>query len=224
MKVRIFGVLLVPGLLFGLAACGGSPEENIHDHLEKSVEIEQDAAKDQNAIVKLEKKEKAIYEKMSGLGTDDFTEMNKLADQASANIKKRGELIDKEKESMDESEESFSGVKDQIEKLEKKKEKTQAEEMYKAMVKRYKLYSQLNKTYKHSLSEEQKMYKLFADKKAAQDQVKSQIEKVNLSYEKLVKDNEAFNKQTETYNKLKKAFYESTDLKVDYKDAKETKK
>jgi len=210
-------------LLFGfvsilLAGCGGDPDQTIHEHMEKSVEIESNAAKDQNAIVTAEKQEKQIYEELIGQGDNQLDKIQKLSDKATKNIKKRAALIKKEKESMDESKENFAEIKGQIEKLKTDKEKQKANKMYQSMQKRFSLYASLYKAYNHSLSEENKMYKLLAKKDAKHESVVKQIEKVNASYEKLIDENKAFNDQTATYNQLKKDFYKTTDLDVEYTD------
>jgi len=218
MKKKILAFGIIPAALIAiLAACGGSPAEKMHKNLEESVGIEKKAANVQNKIIALEKKEKQSYDKLIGLGDDKMKEIKKLSGEAKENINKRDELIKEEKGIMDDSKENFQKVEEQIGKLDKKKEKERAKKMYEAMMERYKIYGELNKTYKKSLADERDMYSLLAKKNAQHDKVAKAIEKVNKSYEKLLRSNQSFNEQTEKYNSLKKAFYKATDLGVNYK-------
>lgn len=212
----IFGLTLA-ALLILLAACGGSPAEKMHKNMEKSVEVEDEASGVQKNIIDLEKEEKKHYDEIVGLGDKEMTKIKKISDEAKSNIEKRNDLIKKEKEIMDNSKEAFDKVKDQIDKLDSDKEKEKAKKMYDAMEKRYKIYDKLNKTYKSSLSDEKKMYNMFAAKDSEYDGVMKQIEKVNNSYSELVDTNKEFNEQTKKYNELKKSFYKSTDLEIKYK-------
>lgn len=204
-----------------LSACGGEPSEKIHNNLEKSVEIESKAGEKQDAIIKLEKKEKVIYDKLIALGDKDMKDIQKLSDDAITNIDKRKDLIDEEKDSMDESKKNFEEIKGQIDKLETDKEKSRAKKMYKTMENRFSIYNKLNKAYLKSLTEEKKMYKLLAQKDATHEQVSSQIKEVNTTYEKLIETNKDFNAKTKAYNDEKKAFYQATDLDVSYNNQKE---
>lgn len=211
-------VPLLVCFVLGLAGCGKEPSEKIHDHLEKSVQIEKDAVGEQEKIVELEKKEKTIYGELVAKDKDEAKKIEKLSEQANQNIRDRKDAIDREKKKMQESKEAFSEAKEQINRLDDKNVKAQAEKMSAAMMHRFDLYDDLNKTYKRSLNAEKKMYKLLADDHAAHKSVKAQIEKVNASYEKLIKENAAFNKQTEVYNELKKHFYEAAGLDIEYEE------
>jgi|GEM_PF-420400 len=217
-KIMIF-ISIATAIL--LSACGGKPNEKIHKNLEKSVEIESKAGETQSSIIKLEKQEKEIYDKLIALGEKDMKKIKKLSDDATTNIDNRKDLIAEEKKSMEESKKNFEEIKDQIDKLETDKEKSSAKKMYKTMENRFNLYENLNKTYTKSLAEEKKMYKMLAKKDATHEQVSSQIKAVNTSYEKLIETNKTFNKKTKEYNEQKKAFYKATDLDVSYKKQKE---
>ncbi len=80
-----------------------------------------------------------------------------------------------------------------------------AEKMVKAMEERYASYENLNKAYQSSLDEDQKLYELFTKEELTEEELRSQIDKVNQTYEEVIQLNETFNKQTDTYNELKKA-------------------
>ncbi|PWU69000.1 YkyA family protein [Gracilibacillus dipsosauri] len=207
--------------LFILAACilvacsGDSVANKMYEHLEKSVELEQPFAEQQESFADLEEKEQEVYNQIIELSSDQMDEITDLSEQAITNINERRELLKKEKESIDAGEKEFSKAKELVKDLEDDLQGT-AEKMVKAMEERYASYGNLNKAYQSSLDEDQKLYELFTKEELTEEELRSQIDKVNQTYEEVIQLNETFNKQTDTYNELKKQFYEETEMNVVY--------
>lgn len=208
-----------------LTACNGaSTSEKIYDHLEKAVTLEQAFEKQQDDIVKLEKKEQKLYSKIIDLGMDEFDKIKTVAEEAIGIIEKRKEQIKIEKESIDASKEEFKKVKDLLDELEEKKTKEKAKEMYDVMMERYDGYDKLNDAYTKSLKLEKELYTMLQDKDLKQEKLTKHIKKINESYTKVLAANKNFNTYTEKYNKLKKEFYNAANIEVKYKEDAKKKK
>lgn len=215
-KIKVTLLFLsIISLLF-LAACNSSTEEKIYEHLEKAVNAENEFMDEESSIADLETKEQEIYGKVIELSMEDFDKIKKLSKQAAENIDKRKELIELEKESFDNSKDEFSKSKDLIEKLSEDDVKKQGKKMYSTMNDRYEAYSNVYGSYNKVLENEQELYKLFQDKDTEQEAVSDQLNKLNDSYEAVIKVNDLFNEKTKEYNKLKKKFYEKAELNVEY--------
>lgn len=210
-------------LLF-LAACGGSNEEKIYNHLEDAVDIENEFSEEENSIAELEEDEQKLYEKIIDLTMDDFDKIKETSEQALTNIEERHELIDLESESLEKSKDEFTKTKDLIEKLEDEKVKEKAGNMYETMNDRYKAYDDLHESYITVLKNEKELYNKFQDKDAEQDAVSDNLDKLNESYQEVIQANDLFNEKTKDYNELKKEFYKQADLNVDFEGAEQNNK
>ncbi|GAA0613484.1 hypothetical protein GCM10009001_33410 [Virgibacillus siamensis] len=212
-------LLFILIIVAALAACSNtSASEKIYNHLEKAVELEAQFEKQQDAIVKLEKKEQKIYSKIIDLSMDEFDKIKDLSKKALKSIEKRAEKIELEKESIHSSKEEFIKIKDLVDQLENKNAKETAEKMYSVMQKRYDAYDKLYEAYSKSLEMETKLYKMLQKKDLKQESLTKHIKKLNTSYEKVIDANKKFNSRTAEYNELKEQFYKQADIKVEYED------
>ncbi len=81
-----------------LVACSGDSVANkMYEHLEKSVELEQPFAEQQESFADLEEKEQEVYNQIIELSSDQMDEITDLSEQAITNINKRRELLKKRK-------------------------------------------------------------------------------------------------------------------------------
>lgn len=194
-----------------------SPEEKIHETLEKVVEAEKDFVNQQDPLVDLEKKEKEIFEQIMKLGMKEYDQIVKLADKGIKLVDERKNRINIEQASLVTSKEEFVKVEKIINEFEDKKIKKQALKLNNIMLKRYAIHDDLYKDYKKGLEYDKELYDLFKNKDVTLDQIEKQITKINDAYEKVLKENEAFNKQTELYNKEKLIFYRQAGFDVQEK-------
>ena len=205
-------------LLLFISACGKSTEEKIYEHLEEAVTLEEEFEKVQTEITELEKKERELYSTIIELGPDELDKIKETSKQAIETIEKRSNKMESEQESIHASQDEFEKIDKLIEKLEDEKTKNKAREMYEVMMDRYKHYDQLHKEYIKSLKLEKELYQMLQKEELEQEDLTAHIEKINKKYEKVLDKNEEFNEATANYNKLKKEFYDQTDLSVKYDD------
>lgn len=216
-KKSLFFIVFIIFLL--LSACSGtSASEQIYDHLEKAVTLEETFEKQQDSIVELEKKEQEIYAQIIDLGMDQFEKIKELSKQAIDTIEKRSEKIELEKESIHASKEEFAKIESTLEELEDKEVKKKAEKMYSVMMDRYATYDELNDAYSNSLELEKELYTMLQKEDLEQKALTNHIKKVNKSYEKVIKANDNFNTYTTEYNELKEDFYEAAGVNVEYEN------
>ncbi|WP_404452451.1 YkyA family protein [Virgibacillus necropolis] len=219
MLYRKIAIIILISVIAMLSACSGaSTSEKIYDHLEKAVTLEEAFEKQQDEIVKLEKKEQELYSKLINLGMDEFDKIKSVAQEAIGVIEKRKDKIEVEKESIDASKEEFNKVKELIGELEEEKAKEKANKMYDVMMDRYDAYYKLNEAYTQSLKLEKELYSMLQKKDLKQETLTKHIKKINESYKKVLEANENFNTYTEKYNKLKKEFYEAAKIEVKYEE------
>lgn len=217
-KLKIVTLFLsIVGLLF-LVACGSSTEEKIHKHLENAVEVENEFINEEGSIADLETKEQEIYEKIIELPTEEFKQIKELSTQGIENIDKRKELIELEKESFDNSKDEFDKAEELVDDLSEDEAQKQGKEMSAIMIERYEAYSNVYDSYAKVLENEKKLYNLFQDEDAEQEAALDQLDKLNDNYEAVIDANNLFNDKTDEYNKMKKKFYEESELNVEYND------
>lgn len=204
------GVLCASVIL--LSACG-QPVDKIHKSMEETVAIEKDFEKQQKPLMKLEAKEKEMYDEMMKLGKKEMKKISSIADDALANLDKREELMNKEEKAMEDSKSEFSNVDGYVDKLEDEKLKKEAKDLKGLMEERYKAHEKLVKAYKSSIKENRSLYKMMKKKDLELQEVERQVESANKAQEIVVKENESFNELTEKYNKAKKDFYKKSEEK-----------
>lgn len=215
---KILSLLLI-GFFTVLSACSGeSTQEKIHNHLEEAVALEQDFEDIQSEITELEKQEQELYSQIIALGMDDFDKIKKLSDEAVGVIDERADKISKEKDSIEASQEEFNKIQDLIENLEDEDLKSKAQSMYEVMEGRYQAYNTLNSAYSESLNLERELYTMLQHEDLQQEDLTDQIDKINESYEQVLKANDQFNEATVEYNALKKEFYEQAGIDVTYEE------
>lgn len=204
-----------------LSACSdASAKDEIYNHLEEAVALEETFEAQQEPIIELEKQEQKLYDQIIDLGMDEFDKIKKLSQEAITIIDERSDKIKVEKESIDQSKEEFKKIQDLIEKLEQEEVTNKASEMYDIMMNRYEAYSNLYNNYSESLTLEKELYELLQKEDAEEDELTDKIATINESYEKVMKANENFNTETAAYNELKKEFYEAAGIDAEFEEEK----
>ncbi|CAH2716499.1 hypothetical protein BACCIP111895_03686 [Neobacillus rhizosphaerae] len=209
-------VIFFIAIIFILSGCAAkkTPVEKIYDVLENVVKKEKTFEEQQNPLVTLEKKEKDLYDQIIGLGMKEYDQIVKISDEALQVTEKRKEHMEKETNSLKESEKEFKKVADIKGKITDTKISKSANELYDIMMQRYQAHEVLYKEYSVALTYDEELYRMFKNKNLSLNELEAQINKLNGTYKKVYAANENFNKLTEQYNEKKLLFYKMAGLKL----------
>jgi len=215
--LRKLGIgLLLMGSAVGLTACNNaSPEEQVYNHLEEAISLESGYVEQQDSLTDLEKKEQDLYNEILQYGEDELDQIKSKSKEAIDLIGQRKDALAKEKESLDEAEAEFKKIDSIIDDLESDGAKEKAQTLYDTMEARYNAYDRLHDAYTKALDEDNALYEMFQQDDITQDELTSQIEKINAGYDDIKAANEEFNKHTEAFNEQKQQFYEAAGLNVE---------
>ncbi|MDL2027909.1 YkyA family protein [Bacillus subtilis] len=198
-----------------LTGCmGQDPVDSLHHSLEKAAESEKPFQEEQKTLKELEAKENQLYDSVMKLNMDDYKKIVALSDKALENVSKREEHLKLENDSMKKSETEFEEAKTSAEHIKEKDIKEKADAAANHMEKRYTSYGTMYKEYKKALELNKKLYMQLKDKDLTRDDLDQQIDKVNASYEKILKYSGEFNEQTEKYNKAREDLYDAAGYRV----------
>ncbi|MDF2039529.1 YkyA family protein [Cytobacillus oceanisediminis] len=213
-KSRLLLVFIIGAFI--LTGCMNSPdpEEKMYDVLENVVAKEKDFEKQQEPLVKLEKREKELYDKIINLGMKDFEEIKKLSDEASSIVEQRVTHMEKEQESIQASKKEFESLSPIIEEIEDQKLKDKAKELYEIMMDRYKIHDTLYEDYSKATQLDKELYAMFKKEDLTLEQLEDQVSKINDMYEKILVSNKQFNEKTKEYNEAKLDFYKEAGLEI----------
>ncbi|MDO8224814.1 YkyA family protein [Bacillus cabrialesii] len=198
-----------------LTGCmGKDPVDSLHHSLEKAAESEKPFQEEQKTLEELETKENQLYDDVMKLNMDDYKKIVALSDDALENVSKREEHLKIENDSIKKSESEFEEAKTSAEHIKDKHIKEKADTAASHMEKRYTSYGSMYEEYKKALQLNKKLYKQLKDKDLTRDDLDQQIDKVNASYEKVLKYSGEFNEQTEKYNKARDDLYDAAGYHV----------
>jgi len=194
----------------------------MHGKLEQVVELEKEFEDQQDPLVKLEKSEQEIYAKIISLGLEKMDEIKSLSDEALASVAKREEYMNKEEESIQKSKEAFEKVKPIMEDMDEDEKdlKAKADDLYNVMMDRYEVHDQLYANYTTGLNYDKELYEMFKNKDVKIDALEEQINKINEVYQKVLANNEEFNKLTKQYNEQKLDFYKKAGVEIKVEETK----
>lgn len=199
-----------------LSACnfGTSKAEEIYQHLERAVTLEEVFEQQQKPLVELETQEQKLYEQIIPLGMSEFEEIKRLSNEALQIVEQRRERMANEKSSIDAARAEFQLIEPIINEMEEGELKTKAEELYQVMSNRYDAYDTLYERYMNSLELDKTLYEMFQNEELTLDELEAQLDKINTSYSKVKEANDTFNQYTDEYNQIKKEFYNLAELNV----------
>ncbi|GAF63910.1 hypothetical protein BTS2_0802 [Bacillus sp. TS-2] len=211
--------LAISALMILLVGCSQNTAEDVFNHLEKAVELEQPFEEQQAVLVEAEEKEHQIYEEAIALGLDEFEQIIVLSDEALSSIDQREEAVSLEKESIESSYEEFK----QVELLQEEFDDEELLSLFNGfsneMESRYESYQQLFENYTHSIQLDRELFQLLKEEDLELIDLQTKIDEVNDSYQKVNELKEQFNDFTTQYNQSKQAFYEAANLDVTYVDS-----
>ncbi|MBO8155414.1 MAG: YkyA family protein [Bacillaceae bacterium] len=204
-------------LIFALlTACSQGPTaaEQMYEHLEKAVDLEENFAAQQEPLLELERQEKELYDKIIQMSSSEFEESVKLSEEAIDIIEQRRDIMDIEKESIEAAKTEFDKVKPMIEELEDENVKEIAGNMIDAMENRFQSYQDLYESYMKSLDLNKELYLMLQNEDLTKEKLENQIDQINNSYDEIMASNKQFNDFTKTYNNLKMEFYQSAGINI----------
>src|SRR5690625_3527001 len=160
--------------------------EQINEHLEETVQIEQDFEGHQEKIFELEKEDAELYEEIISLGLDDLEKVQQLTDRAIDLLDERFEYVKLEKTSLEKSKTEFEKIEPLIDEINNENQKNQTKKMYDTMMKRYKAHEEVYESYSASINLTKELYKLFQQEEFKEKEVYSVITNVNDSYDNVL--------------------------------------
>lgn len=211
-KRLILSVIIVILLLAGCSTNKATPVDKMYNILEQVAAKEKGFEEQQDPLVALEKQEKTIYDQMIKLGMKDYNQIVQLADEGIASADKRKDYLDKETNSIKQSEAEFKKVPAITKELDNPGLKKQADALYNIMMQRYQAHDELYLEYSGAIQDDKQLYEMFKNKNLPLNQLEAQVNKVNEDYKKVAAANDAFNKFTEQYNAKKLEFYKNAGL------------
>ncbi|WP_181884385.1 YkyA family protein [Neobacillus piezotolerans] len=207
-------LFLLAGAVLVLSGCLGkeSPETELYEVLEKAVKAEKQFEAQQDPLIELETKEKAIFDKIMGLGLKEYSQISTLSDEALEIVEKRKEHIALERQSLEESRKQFEEALTILKEIKKPELKEKAQLLYKTMKDRYETHEMLYKEYMNALDGDRQLYTSLKAKDVSLENLEGQVNTLNEYYKEILEANERFNELTEKYNKEKLDFYELAGL------------
>lgn len=208
------GLTLVVACL--LLACCSQREAvtSIYEGLERVASAERAFETEQEPLVLLEKKEKALYETILSLGLHDTAKRQELAIKAEESLEEREQHLMRERSGLYEAKKTFAKVLPLFEEIEENSLKGCAVPLTRTMQARYGVYEQLYAQYERALQKDRELYDLLQSDAISFRQIQKQIEEINREYEQVLQLNRLFNNYTEQYNVKKEKFYKSAGLHI----------
>ncbi|MDQ0350450.1 prefoldin subunit 5 [Alkalibacillus filiformis] len=216
MKKILLTAVLALSLVF-LAACNGGNQaaENIYDHLETSVELEEEFHEAQSELVEIEQQEYELYNEMIEVNMDELDEIEGTVNEALDLLDERRQLMEQEMDSIDAAKVEFDQVEQYVEDLDEEAQPA-ANDMIEKMDERYEAFVSLYDAYMQSLDYDEELYEMLLDEELESETLDEQVDLVNNSYDEITEAQETFNQRTSEFNDLKRDFYEAVELEVEF--------
>lgn len=189
-----------------LQACT-APEQQITRLFEQLKKYETNITEHENQLVRLEKKQTALYNDIMALGMKQVDNVVKLADEAEAIMKQREKQLEEEYRSMKKISEQMEIINTYADDLQDETLQRQLRQLVQTRRKQYDSYEKLYAHYHTALTAEKELYRLFKQSDVTLADLQTQIGEVNEAYAKLFAANEQFNQYTKQYNQEKKQLY-----------------
>jgi hypothetical protein len=214
MNCIIFSIFAISFLLTGCIS-KEKTTERMYKSLEKVVEAEKAFEEQQEPLVELEKQEKEIYNQIMALGMKQHEEIVGLSDEALSIIDKRRDHLQKEIDSIKDSEIEFKKAEKIKNEIEDSEQKKKASELLEIMSNRYKVHNQLTKEYSNALDSDKELYVMLKNESVSFEKLEDHVTKLNIIYQKVYDANEEFNELTAQFNEKKLEFYEEVGLNLE---------
>ncbi|GEL76036.1 YkyA family protein [Tenuibacillus multivorans] len=216
-RLITLSLLLLTILLLGACTDDYNAAEDMYEHLEKSVELESSFKSAQSELGEIEKQENEIYDEMMEINMNELDQIQGLADEALSLAENRKDLIEQEKESIDAAKEEFNQIEQYLDEL-SDETKEKANQMIEEMEKRHQSFNDLYDAYTHSINLDIELYEMLKNEDLKKADLDEQVDRVNTSYQEVKSAQDKFNQHTGQFNDLKKEFYESSGLNVEFEE------
>ncbi|WP_312856098.1 YkyA family protein [Anoxybacteroides tepidamans] len=191
-----------------LQACSmTAPEKEMMDAFEQIAKYERNMAKQQAALVRLEREQTTLYNEIMSVGMKQFAKVAQLSKKAQMIIGKRRNQIEAEHQNMKRAKEKLQIVKEHASHLRDQASKQRVFHLIRVMERRYAAYEEVYVHYDMALTLEKELYRLFENENVTLKQLQAQTDKINDVYREMIAANERFNDYTEQYNQEKKRLF-----------------
>jgi len=198
----------IVGFAILLSGCNDrKPDKQAFNYLEKAAKEEEGFNKEQKPLLKEEKKEQSLYNKIMALDTKDAKKIKSYSDEALSSLDKRQKMIDDENKSLTSAYKTFKKAVPYMKEIKKEKAAKSVQQLIDNMKKRYTAFQSLYKSYQSSITADKKLFTLLKDKNVKTEDLQKQLQTVNQTYQKIEENKKAFNAYTETFNDEKQVFY-----------------
>lgn len=191
-----------------LQACT-APEQQITRLFEQLKKYETNITEHENQLVRLEKKQTALYNDIMALGMKQVDDVAKRVEEAEAIINKREKQLEEEYRNIQKAAKQMKAMKEYVADLRDETLKQPLRQLIETGEKRYASYEKLYVHYHTALAAEKELYRLFKQPDVTLADLQAQVSEVNDAYEKLFTANEQFNEYTKRYNQQKKQLSET---------------
>jgi len=189
-----------------LQACT-TPEQQIDRLFAQLGKYEANISENENELVRLEKKQTALYNDIMALGMKQAEDIEKLVSEAEALIQQREKQLEEEYRNIKKAAKQIETINTYADNLHDETLKQRLHQLIQTGNKRYDFYEKLYAHYHTALTAEKELYRLFKQPDVTLAELQAQIGEVNEAYAKLFAANDQFNEYTKQYNQEKKQLY-----------------
>lgn len=192
-----------------LQACNmWAPEKEMVNLFEQVAKYESNINQHQKELVRLERKQVALYNDMMELGMKQAVQVTKLAKKAETIIEQREQQLEAEYRNMKKATRQMQKANEYVPQLHDPTLKQRLLRLIHVTEKRYASYEKLYVHYHTALAAEKELYRLLEQQNVTLAALQAQVEHINNAYQKMFDANEQFNEYTKQYNQEKKRLHD----------------
>ncbi|SDW01608.1 Putative cell-wall binding lipoprotein [Marinococcus luteus] len=210
MNKKVTGAAVVTLSALVLSACG-SPQGSIQDHWSEAAGAEEDFPEMDEELTELAQEEQNVFENLTSYENDEQKKIESSVEEAVSSVNERKELMEKEREEINQAYGEAMEADEPIENLENEKMTEKAKQAQQAMEKRNEAFNGVHEAYMEAADKEIDMYESFNDEDLELEAIEEQLDTINSSYEEVESYRETFNTETKAFNEAKNAFGEMTE-------------
>lgn len=200
-KIAIGAVLA--GSLFLSACSGASTEEQLNEILEATFDAEAGYREVQGELQSREQNEQEIFESIMALTKEQQPEVEEKSQEAIASADERLDLLETERESMQNAAEEFAAIDELIEETEEQAVKSDLQALDERMEERFAKHGEFTDAYQGLIEHQKELYAMVAEEDMDLATLQDKTDEVNEQNELVQESVTAFNEQTEQFNELK---------------------
>ncbi|MDN7244325.1 YkyA family protein [Planococcus shenhongbingii] len=192
-----------------LSACSGpTASEQLDTVLKDTFDAEKTYRETQGDMEELEKNEQQLFESTMALTQEQQDKVKKQVEEARASADERLELLEIEKESMNEAQENFKKLDAVIEEADNTQIKEDLGSLKTTMTERYNSHDKFAAAYETLYNLQQELYTMLLDENAQLPELQEKAMEVNEQNTAVQETVAVFNDKTEQFNELKNGIIE----------------